>query len=43
MLPVPRMTLASAFISHTRILPAKTTFEYAIAASSEPPRPPMAA
>ncbi len=27
MLPVPRMTLASAFISHSRILPAKTTFE----------------
>ena len=43
MLPVPRMTLASPFISHTRILPAKTTFEYCIAASSEPPRPPMAA
>ena len=42
-LPVPRMTLASAFISHTRTLPVKTTFEYCIAASSEPPLPPIAA
>ncbi len=42
-LPVPRMTLASAFMSHTRMLPAKTTFEYCIAASSEPPLPPIAA
>ena len=27
MLPVPRMTLASAFISHTSTLPANTTLE----------------
>ena len=43
MLPVPRMTLASAFMSQTRTLPTKTTFEYASAASSEPPWPPIAA
>ena len=43
MLPVPRTTLASPFMSHTRMLPANTTFEYCIAASSEPPRPPIAA
>jgi hypothetical protein len=27
MLPVPRTTLASAFITHTRTAPVKTTFE----------------
>ena len=27
MLPVPRTALASAFISHSRVLPANTTFE----------------
>ncbi len=27
MLPVPRMTLASAFISHTNAVPANTTLE----------------
>ena len=27
MFPVPRMTLASAFISHTSGIPAKTTLE----------------
>jgi hypothetical protein len=43
MLPVPRITLASAFISHTSTLPAKTTSEYVMAASSEAPRPPIAA
>ena len=42
MLPVPRITLASAFMSHSSALPAKTTFEYSSAASSEPPSPPMA-
>ncbi len=42
MLPVPRITLASAFISHSSTLPANTTFEYASAASSEAPRPPSA-
>ena len=42
MLPVPRMTLASAFISQISTLPAKTTLEYFSAASSDPPRPPMA-
>jgi hypothetical protein len=26
-LPVPRITLASAFISHTSVVPAKTTLE----------------
>ncbi len=43
MLPVPRITLASACVSHTSTLPAKTTFEYLSAASSEPPWPPIAA
>ena len=42
MLPVPRITLANAFITHTSTLPAKTTLEYSSAASSEPPSPPMA-
>ena len=42
MFPVPRITLASAFISQTSRLPAKTTFEYVMAASSEAPLPPIA-
>ena len=42
MLPVPRMMLASAFISQTRTLPPNTTFEYCIAASSAPPSAPIA-
>ncbi len=41
MLPVPRIALASAFISQTRTVPPNTTLEYSIAASSEPPRPPI--
>ena len=43
MLPVPRMTLASAFISQTSTVPPNTTLEYRIAASSDPPWPPIAA
>ena len=43
MLPVPRITLASAFISQTSTVPPNTTLEYSIAASSDPPRPPIAA
>ena len=42
MLPVPRMMLASAFISQTSTLPPNTTFEYCIAASSAPPSAPIA-
>ncbi len=42
MLPVPRITLASAFISHTSAVPANTTFEYCSAAASEAPSPPSA-
>jgi len=41
-LPVPRMTLASAFISQSRALPAKTTPESISAVSSAAPRPPSA-
>ncbi len=42
MLPVPRMTLASAFISQTSTLPANTMLEYCSAAASDPASPPMA-
>ena len=42
MLPVPRMTLASAFITQSKTFPANTTFEYWSAARSEPSRPPSA-
>jgi hypothetical protein len=42
-LPVPLITLASAFDSQTRTVPPNTTLEYSIAASSDPPRPPIAA
>ncbi len=42
MLPVPRITLASAFISHTSAVPANTTLEYCSAASSDAASPPSA-
>jgi hypothetical protein len=40
MFPVPRMALASAFISHTRGVPRNTMLEYMRAASSAAPLPP---
>ncbi len=42
MLPVPRIALASAFMIQMKILPEKTTLEYASAAVSSSPRPPSA-
>ena len=41
MLPVPRITLASAFINQSAMLPAKTTFEYCSAAASSGPSAPI--
>ena len=41
MLPVPRITAASALNSHTSTAPANTQLEYSSAACSEPPRPPI--
>ena len=42
MLPVPRTTLASVLRSQTLRAPANTIFEYASAAASASPVPPMA-
>ena len=42
MLPVPRTTLASMLKSQTATAPAKTTREYATAASRAPSRAPIA-
>ena len=41
MLPVPRISEAIELKTHTRIAPAKTQFEYVIAASSDAPLPPI--
>ena len=41
MLPVPRINDAIELKTHTRMAPAKTQFEYVIAASSDAPWPPI--